>query len=98
MKTIKMALVSAVLSAGAAAAITFAPSTASAQEYYVSVVPPSYIASTEPVYWNGRPHYYYNGYWMYREGARWRYYRTEPRYFVDYRGRYPQGRWHYWRR
>ena len=95
---LKKALFSTVLAAGVTAAICLTPSTASAQEVWVGGVPSVYIASREPVYWNGRPHYWYNGYWMYREGAAWRYYRNEPGYFRDWRGRYPNGRWGYWRR
>ena len=87
-----------VLGASVAATTFFTPRTASAQEYWVGYVPSEHIATVEPVYWNGRPHYYYNGYWMYREGARWRYYRSEPAYFQQWRYRYPNGRWHYWRR
>src|SRR5277367_6116158 len=99
MRTIQKVLLSTTLivSSAIAAAITFTPSTASAQEYYVSVVPPAYIAWTEPVYYGGRAHYYYNGSWMYRDGARWRYYRQEPAYFHDWRTRYPSGRWYYHR-
>jgi hypothetical protein len=96
MHTLKKALLTTVASAGLAAATMLTPSVADAQEVYVNVVPPQYIAQTEPVYYGGRPHYYYNGYWMYRDGNAWRYYRQEPGYFRDWRGRYPNGRWGYY--
>jgi hypothetical protein len=98
MNIIKTTLLSTVLSAGVAAAISLTPATANAQEIYVGGVPDAYIATTEPVYYNGRAHYWYNNHWAYRDGANWRYYGAEPAYFSSWRARYPAGRWHYGRR
>lgn len=40
--------------------------------------PSAYIATTEPVYYEGRASYYYDHRWYYRDGSRWAYYRNEP--------------------
>ena len=48
--------------------------------------PEAYIATYEPVYYEGRPVYYYGGYWYYREGRAWRHYAAEPHYLHEYRG------------
>ena len=37
-----------------------------------------YIATTEPVYFEGRPAYWYGNRWYYREGRRWNHYEAEP--------------------
>jgi hypothetical protein len=95
---IKKALVTVALSLGFAAGNSaIAPTAAHAQEYYNGEVPAYYVASTEPVYYNGYAHYWYNNHWYYRDGARWRYYGAEPAYFRDYRGRYPRGHYGHWR-
>jgi hypothetical protein len=38
----------------------------------------AYIATTEPVYFEGRPTYWYGGRWNYRDGGRWNHYDREP--------------------
>ena len=48
--------------------------------------PPAYIATTSPVYYEGRPAYYYGNRWYYRNGGGWGHYRSEPRYLNQYRG------------
>ena len=46
---------------------------------YDSDYPPdTYIATTEPFYFDGRPTYWYGGHWYYRDGARWAHYDREP--------------------
>ena len=40
--------------------------------------PDAYVATTEPVYYEGRPLYWYGGRWYYREGGRWAHYTREP--------------------
>jgi hypothetical protein len=40
--------------------------------------PDSYIATTEPVYYDGRASYWYGGRWYYRDGGGWRHYDHEP--------------------
>ncbi len=64
-----------------------APSNASAQE--VVVYPDdAYIATAEPVYYNGQAHYWFHDRWYYRNGRTWASYGGgEPRYLHDYRFR-----------
>ena len=40
--------------------------------------PDAYIATTAPVYFEGRPMYWYGNRWSYREGGRWNHYDREP--------------------
>ncbi len=63
---------------------------ASAQISITIGVPPAVIATTTPVYYEGRPAYWYNSRWYYRDAhRRWAYYRDEPRYLHEHRLRYP---------
>ena len=45
---------------------------------YDDYPPDGYIATTEPVYFEGRPSYWYGNRWYYREGGRWNHYEREP--------------------
>ena len=47
--------------------------------------PPGYLASTAPVYYEGRPAWFYNDRWYFRNGPGWSYYRSEPRYLYNSR-------------
>jgi hypothetical protein len=38
----------------------------------------AYIASTEPVYFEGHASYWYGNRWYYRDGNRWAHYNREP--------------------
>jgi hypothetical protein len=80
---------------GALGAVSFLPAQSSAQE--VVVAPPSeFIATAEPVYYEGHPAYWYNNHWYYRNGASWGWYHDEPGFLRDYRGRPGFGaRFHY---
>jgi hypothetical protein len=49
----------------------------------------AFIATEDPVYYDGYPTYYYGGRWYYRNGGRWSYYRSEPGYLRQYRGSHP---------
>ena len=40
--------------------------------------PDGYVATTEPVYYEGRATYWYGGNWYYRDGNRWNHYDREP--------------------
>jgi hypothetical protein len=40
--------------------------------------PDAYIATTEPVYFEGHAAYWYGGRWYYRDGGRWNHYDREP--------------------
>ena len=70
--------------------LVFATASAEAQiTVSVGVAPPSaYIATTQPEYFEGRPVYWYNNNWYYRDHGRWSYYRTEPGYLRERRGRW----------
>jgi hypothetical protein len=43
-----------------------------------SYPPDGYIATTEPVYYEGHATYWYGGNWYYRDGNRWSHYDREP--------------------
>jgi hypothetical protein len=49
--------------------------------------PAAYVATASPVYYEGHPAYWYGNRWYYRNGGGWGYYRSEPRYLNEYRGR-----------
>ncbi len=70
------------------AALSLVAPAAMAQQFQVSVgFPPfGFIATTPPVYYEGRPHYYYSNRWYYRDGSAWRYYRQDPYYLRNYYG------------
>jgi hypothetical protein len=77
---------------GVAAGVGLATVPASAQE--VVVYPdPAYVATADPVYYNGVAHYWYRDRWYYRDGAgHWAWYHGgEPGYLHDYRFRTWQG-------
>jgi hypothetical protein len=40
--------------------------------------PDGYIATTEPVYFDGHPAYWWGNRWYYRDGGGWRHYDREP--------------------
>jgi hypothetical protein len=41
--------------------------------------PAAFVATTEPVYVDGRAAYWYHDHWYYRDGGGWRHYDREPR-------------------
>ena len=45
---------------------------------YGDYPPDAYIATAEPVYFEGRASYWYGGRWYYRDGNRWGHYDREP--------------------
>ena len=49
----------------------------------------AYMATEDPVYYDGQANYYYNGLWYYRNGGNWNYYHSEPGYLRNYRGAHP---------
>jgi hypothetical protein len=52
--------------------------------YYPSA---GFIATAQPVFYDGHASYWYNGHWVYRDGGgRWGYYRSEPGYLAGRRG------------
>jgi len=48
--------------------------------------PADWLATTTPVYFEGRPAYFWNGHWFYRNGGGWGWYHDEPGYLRDWRG------------
>jgi hypothetical protein len=52
--------------------------------YYPSA---GFIATAQPVFYDGHASYWYNGHWVYRDGGgRWGYYQSEPAYLAGRRG------------
>ncbi len=41
-------------------------------------LPPDFVVTAQPYYFEGRPTYWYHDHWHYRDGNQWRYYRSEP--------------------
>lgn len=55
--------------------------------------PPEYIASTEPVYYEGHAAYWYNNHWYWRDDhGGWQHYDHEPPFLADRRAHFPPGR------
>jgi hypothetical protein len=66
--------------------------TASAQ---IVIYPPAaYIATAQPIYFEGRPAYWYNNHWYYRDRGSWGYYHDEPPGLREHR-EHGYGRYHY---
>ena len=49
--------------------------------------PVEFIATSTPVYYEGRPSYWYRNRWYYRHGNRWATYRSEPHRLREHRMR-----------
>jgi uncharacterized membrane protein YgcG len=48
--------------------------------------PPEYVATTEPVYYEGHAAYWYGNHWNWRdEHGGWNHYDSEPRFLADHR-------------
>ena len=61
--------------------------------YYADSPPDEYIATAEPVYYDGTPAYWYGGFWYYRgAGGRWSHYGREPGALYQHRMQSPPGR------
>jgi hypothetical protein len=82
------------------AAIAIGYSQEEAQAQYAEVQyappPPAYVASYEPVYYNGYAHYLYRNRWLYRNHGAWRGYGHEPGFLNGRRGEWGH-HWHRWR-
>jgi hypothetical protein len=84
-----LAVVSAL---GALCAITLVTAPADAQW---APPPPEYIATTEPVYYEGHAAYWYGNHWFWRdERGGWNHYEAEPAFLADRRAHFAP-RWHY---
>jgi hypothetical protein len=93
MNTISKLLLSAVLPIAALAVDVPA---AEAQARVVVYPSSAYVASYEPIYYNGSAHYFYNNHWYYRDHGAWRGYEHEPAELWGRRGEWA-GRRHRWR-
>jgi hypothetical protein len=58
--------------------------------------PTSYVASYEPIYYNGAAHYLWHDHWFYRDHAGWHGYDKEPGFLHDHRGEWAHHQ-HHWR-
>jgi hypothetical protein len=50
--------------------------------------PADFVATTEPVYFEGRPAYFYHDHWFYRDGSRWGAYAREPPGLAQHRSQF----------
>lgn len=57
--------------------------------------PPVFVATTQPVYYEGHASYWYGNRWHWRDGHGWHVYSSEPGYLRDHRGHAPPPRPHY---
>ncbi len=48
-----------------------------------------FVATQDPVYYDGQATYFYGNRWYYRNNGGWSYYRSEPAYLRQYRGAHP---------
>lgn len=67
-----------------------------AQTVVVTGPPSEYVASYEPVYYNGSAHYFWHRYWHYRDHGIWHRWDREPAFLHDHRGEWAH-HWHHWR-
>jgi hypothetical protein len=58
--------------------------------------PAAYVASYEPVYYNGFAHYLYRDRWYYRDHAAWHAWDHEPGFLHEHRGEWAHHA-HHWR-
>jgi hypothetical protein len=92
-RTVRAILTSAVLLS--LPLLSYSPDASAQME--VRIGPPTaYIASYEPVYYNGFAHYLYRDHWYYRDRVGWHYWDHEPGFLHGYRGGW-EHRWHRWR-
>lgn len=57
--------------------------------------PPDFIATTQPVYFEGRAAYWWNNRWWFRDGPRWGWYHEEPAFLRDHRDHHEPVRAYY---
>jgi hypothetical protein len=69
------------------AGMAFAGAAAARAQIQVSVGFPGaeFVATAQPVFFEGHAAYWYGGHWYYRDGRAWRYYRDEPVFLRDHR-------------
>jgi hypothetical protein len=59
-------------------------------EYVGDYPPDTYIATTAPVYVEGRPAYWWGNHWYYHDGGRWHGWAREPGQLREYREHRPE--------
>jgi hypothetical protein len=57
--------------------------------------PDTFIATTDPVYFEGHAAYWYGNRWFYRDGGRWNHYDREPAGLAQRRGQGSPARYSY---
>jgi hypothetical protein len=57
-----------------------------AQTVVVAGPPSEYVASYEPVYYNGSAHYLWHDHWHYRDHRAWHRWDHEPAFLHEHRG------------
>jgi hypothetical protein len=67
-----------------------------AQTVVVEGPPSAYVASYEPIYYNGWAHYWWRDHWYYRDHGAWHWWDKEPAFLHDHRGEWAH-HWHHWR-
>ncbi len=75
-----------------------APAVAGIRVKIVIFPPPEFVATVEPVYYEGHAVYWYHDHWYYRHGRGWRLYEQEPVYLREHRTRHETVRHYYGRR
>jgi hypothetical protein len=60
--------------------------------------PPTYVATVEPVYYEGHAAYWFANHWYWRDPHGWHWYASEPGFLRDRRSHGPPPRHHYERR
>lgn len=53
--------------------------------------PPDFVATVQPVYYEGHAAYWYNGRWFYRDGGHWAHYDREPAALAPRRAQFNAG-------
>jgi hypothetical protein len=57
--------------------------------------PPVFIATVEPVYFEGHAAYWYGSHWYWRDPHGWHWYANEPGFLRDHRAHARPARYHY---
>lgn len=93
-------ILGAALLCGAAAGTSGCEVSAYPDNYYDDgdYPPADYLATVEPVYYEGHAAYWYHNRWVYRDGGRWGHYNGEPAGLAAHRAQFSgRGRVNYGR-
>jgi uncharacterized membrane protein YgcG len=83
------------VSALAVVCVTGLSPQAAQAEVVVSFPSAAFLATVEPVYYEGHAAYWYMNRWRYRDGQGWHSYGAEPPYLMNRRFHSAPGRWYY---